>query len=587
MLNTDYIRVLAIDLTRLEYTVEERRDLFSYLGGTGVASKLFAENLIDERDAFDPCQPVIFAIGPLSALYPAVTKTVAMFRSPLTGELGESHAGGRLAMAMRYAGYDAILIKGKAAKPVYLLINGDGVQFRAAEPLWGMDAEESGKLMRDITPGAGHRSIIRIGPAGENLVAFANANVDSFRHFGRLGLGAVLGSKNLKMMIVHGDHSYPIQNLKVYNQVYQQIYDRVVNTDIMGKYHGLGTSVNILPLNKLHALPTRNLTGNNFADAQQISGEAFAQENLLRKTACMGCPIGCIHLGFFRHEFGKTGEYEYETVAVPYDYELLYAFGTMLGINDRQAILQLIRAAELAGLDIISTGVALAWATEAMQKGLISVTEVGHQLEFGMPEGYLRGIRGIVKQENQFYRNLARGTAYAASVYGGQDFAVTLGKHEIAGYHTGYGSLLGMAVGGRHSHLDNAGYDIDQKLKKFDEAQLVEQLINEEKERNVLNSLVICLFARKVYDRETVAAALQAVGIDFTSDDYQALAVKIFTLRLSLKERLGFEFRALQFPHRFFETASMYGKLEPEVVQELLALYAQRIAELGGEKSLT
>ena len=205
MITDGTIRVLTIDLTSKSWEVEERPDLFRFLGGVGVGIRLLDENVLYDRDPLDSGQPVIFCVGPLSSIYPVITKTVCMFRSPLTNELGESYAGGRLALAMVYSGYDAIVIKGDSPRPVYLSIGPEGVEFRNAEPLWGVGTEETGRYLREMEPGRSFRSIVRIGPAGENLVRFANLNVDTFRHFGRLGPGAVFGSKNLKALVVFGD----------------------------------------------------------------------------------------------------------------------------------------------------------------------------------------------------------------------------------------------------------------------------------------------------------------------------------------------------------------------------------------------
>ena len=176
MITDQTIKVLYIDLSNKSWEVKDRPDLFPYLGGVGVGIRLLDENVLYDRDPLDGEQPVIFCVGLLSSIFPVITKTVCMFRSPLTGELGESYAGGRLAMSMVYSGYDAIVIKGEAPQPTYLSIGPDGVEFRNAEPLWGVGTEETGRYLREAGAGHAHREI---GPAGENL-AVANLNVDTF-----------------------------------------------------------------------------------------------------------------------------------------------------------------------------------------------------------------------------------------------------------------------------------------------------------------------------------------------------------------------------------------------------------------------
>lgn len=577
----DYIRVLKIDLTKQIVMVEDRKDLMPLLGGVGTGIKLLEENVIPEMDPYHESQAIILSIGPLETIYPAVTKVVALFRSPLTGELGESYAGMRLGMAMRFAGYDAIVISGKAKNPTYLYISNNNIEFKNAGALWGLDTEETGRLIRDIEPGTGLRSIMRIGVAGERLIPFAAVNVDTYRHFGRLGLGALLGSKMLKGIVIHGNGSEAIPNKKEFRRMYDEIYAKVVNTDYMEKYHGIGTAINIIPLNNMNALPTRNLQQSNFESADEISGETFAKEKLFRKMACSGCPIGCIHVAIQRKKFGEPEEYSWSGIS--YDHELIFAVGSFLGIGNKEEILALIETIELLGLDCMSTGVLLGWITEAYEKGLISKAQIGRSIEFGDAEGYQYIIENIVNQSNDFYKTVGRGTSYAAQVYGGEEFAAVLGKHEMAGYHTGYGNLLGMTLGARHSHLDNGGYALDQMIKELDKDKLIDDLIREEIERNIQNCLVLCLFSRKIYDFNTIENALGAIGIQYNTKQLMDLGKEIFKMKVSLKRKLGYNYDTITFPKRFFETETMHGKLDESIAKELLSMYIEKMEKICGE----
>ena len=581
MLNKEGIRILTINLTTEEVKGIERKDLKDYLGGIGVAIKLFDEYKHPELDVFDEHQPIIFSIGPLETIYPVATKTVAVFQSPLTGELGESYAGLRLGMAIRFAGYDAIVVTGKAKRPVYLKISSQRVEFKKAEPLWGLDTEESGRLLREMESGNGLRSILRIGQGGEKRIRYAGVNVDTYRHFGRLGLGALFGSKYLKGMVIIGDGTAPIARKKEYENTYTYIYKKVTETDAMEKYHGLGTPVNVLPLNDMNGLPTRNLKQSHFEDAEEVSGEAFAREKLIRKIACTGCPIGCIHIGLYRNQFQEPMEYEHSPVA--YDHELIFAVGTFLGLKDKNTILLIIDSIEKFGLDCITTGVLLGWITEAYEKGILTEKDLEFEVNFGDGRTYMQIIENIVYEKNNFYKDLACGTLYAAKKYGGEDFAAVLGGHEIAGYHTGYGNLLGMAVGARHSHLDNAGYSIDQVTDALDQEQIVNKLVEEEIVRNILNSLVICLFARNVYDMETVIKALDAIGIYWKKNDLMELGKRIFYYKIQVKKALGFNYKKITFPKRFFETETLHGKMDQDTAMKLLALYNNKIDEICSE----
>ena len=191
--NDTLSRVLYIDLTKKKYFVKNRKDLFEkYLGGTGVATQLLLEECPEGIDAFAKESPIIFAVGPLTGAFPLASKTCAMFKSPHTGDLGESHAGGRSAIAIRMAGYGAIVIKGKSEIPIYLSISNGKVLFKNATTLWGMkDGSIAARVMRQNEKGEGLRAIFRIGQAGENMATFANVTPETYRHFGRLGLGAI------------------------------------------------------------------------------------------------------------------------------------------------------------------------------------------------------------------------------------------------------------------------------------------------------------------------------------------------------------------------------------------------------------
>ncbi|MCL2425476.1 MAG: aldehyde:ferredoxin oxidoreductase [Oscillospiraceae bacterium] len=586
MINEKYIRILYVDMETGKIRVEQREDLVAYLGGVGVASRLLRENMNPDLATTDPAQPIVFAIGAGAYVFPVLTKAVAMFISPLTGDLGESYAGARMAMSMFMAGYDALVITGKAPKPSYLSVSNDNVSVRDARAIWGLNVDETGRTLRDREhhrgQSVGKRSIIRIGPAGENGVAFACVCVDTYRHFGRLGLGAAMGSKNLKAVSIYGNRSIPILDYKSYFKAYREIYKKCTSTDMMAKYHDAGTPINIMPLNKAGGLPTRNMQSGTFEAADEVCGDTFAQKNLVRKMACTGCPVGCIHIGMYRREFDKG--HEYEAINVSYDYELIFALGTFLGIGNTDDILALIDVVEQTGMDAMSTGVCLGWATDAFQKGYVTTEDTIIELEFGNTANYLLAIRYIADRANEFYHSLGKGVKHASSKYGGEDFAMHIAGNEMAGYHTGYGSLVGAAVGARHSHLCNGGYSFDQDKSEFDEDKLVEKLFAEEAERCMTNSLVMCLFARKIYDRQTILEALNSIGWSLTDEDLTDVGKRTLRDKLLIKKALGFKQKSVKLPKRFFETPSMNGMLDEEVANSIIRKYSEKADALMKEK---
>ena len=578
-------RVLYIDLRTRRSRVEERPDLFEqWLGGAGVAAALLAEECPQGADPLGPENPIVLAVGPLTGLFPLASKTVAMFKSPHTGDLGESHSGGRSAVAIRLAGYGAIVIRGASESPVYLSIHGGHVGFHDASSLWGVRSSYTvARILRQREPGAGLRSIMRIGRAGEKLVSYACVTTETYRHFGRLGLGAVFGAKKLKAVVVSGKQALPVADGKAYRGTYDAIYEAAVSSPVMKKYHDLGTAENIGPLSKLKGLPTRNLKEASFAEAHAISGETLAREKLGRRIACSHCPVACVHLATLR-EPSDHEPYFYKTSMICYDYEPIYAMGTMLGVGDAEGLLKLLDAVEVYGLDAMSTGVVLAWATEAMERNLIGPGNTGGlTLSWGDWAGYLQAVRAIVDQPTECFRVLARGVDAAAERYGGQDFALAFGHNEMPGYHTGPAGHLGYLVGARHSHLDNAGYSLDQRAYADGESPTAEavaqSLLKEERWRQILSSLVVCFFARGIYKPNLVVECLSSAGLDVTEDGLGALGKAIHESKYAFKQREGFSLDDLRLPKRIFETTTLGGATVSEsFMRDTLRCFGQAMA---------
>lgn len=575
-------RVLYVDLSRRRFWVADRPDLFEDgLGGAGVAIRLLEEECPPGADPLGPENPIIFAVGPLVGLFPIASKTVAMFKSPHTGNLGESHAGGRSAVALRMAGYGAVVLRGASPTPVYLVIDGDEVYFRDASALWGLRSSATvGRVIRERERGAGTRAIMRIGRAGERGITYACVVTETYRHFGRLGLGAVFGSKRLKALVIAGRRSLPVADRKAYRETYDAIFRAATESPLMQKYHELGTAMNVLPLDAIGALPTRNLRSGRFEGAEAISGENLARNYLGRRVACAHCPVACIHLAALRLPY-PNDPYFYKTVMLGYDHEPIYAVGSMLGIGDVAGMLQVIDETETVGLDVMSTGVTLAWATEALERGLISRQETdGLALAWGDWETYVGAIRRIVDPPNDFYRALGRGVEYAASVYGGADFALAFGGNEMPGYHTGPAGHLTYLTGARHSHLDSAGYSLDQRAAAKGETLtpegVAEALLEEERWRQVLASLVVCFFARGVYTPEVVQRVLAAAGTDRSADDLARLGAETLARKHAFKVREGFDPARLRIPRRILETPSPLGTLDEDFLRQAIAHFFRR-----------
>ncbi len=573
----DYFRVLVVDLSLGKGKVESVAGREAVAGGSGLAALLFGKYGKPDRLWDDPEQPLILAIGALTGYFPLMSKTVAAFKSPYHDQYAESHAGGRSAFALKFADLDGLVITGQAARPSVLMVGSRTLELKEAHYLWGLDVQESGKLLRRMFKGSGHRSILRIGPAGERGSAMAGINVDTYRHFGRMGGGSVMGAKNLKAIVIIGDGSFPLMEGKDYPKLFEAVHQKLTATDMMQKYHNLGTPVNVAVLNELKALPWRNLQATQDPNVQGITGERFAEAALLRNAACAGCPVGCIHIGFVREKFQTDYRYFYRQVS--YDHEPIFATGSMLGVTDCFAVLDLIDVIEQMGLDVMSAGVALAWATEALEKGIITENETLLPLKFGDHQTYQEAARHLAYGVNDFYQLLGQGTLKAATHYGGADFACVLGQ-EMGGYATGEVFFVSQALGLRHSHLDSAGYSYDQKHDDKDVGKAVDFLVEEEAGRAFLTSMVACLFARGVYTEELLAECLKVVGYGGLAENLMAMASHIQKLRWQTRLATGFDPRSVTIPRRFTEVSTWKGKVDGEFLTALKDAYARRILEL-------
>jgi aldehyde:ferredoxin oxidoreductase len=295
----------------------------------------------------------------------------------------------------------------------------------------------------------------------------------------------------------------------------------------------------------------------------------------------------------------EPNQYLYRQVS--YDHEPIFAMGSMLGVTDAFKVLALIDAAEKMGVDVMSAGVALAWATEATERGLLSEKETGTTLRFGDAAAYRDAIVYLGRGENEFYRLLSQGTLKTARQYGGAEFACVLGQ-EMAGYATGEAFFASQALGFRHSHLDSGGYSYDQKQMGKDAqtgrmaavpadseqeqmgkdaARTVDFLVQDEKYRVFLTSMVSCLFAREAYKEAVVAECLGSLGYKTLAGNMNAVSTDIQKLRWKIRLATGFDHSAVEIPKRFTEVVTLKGPVDPHYLNVLKEAYSKRILELG------
>ena len=409
-------RILEIDLTKKKFSEAaiKKKDRDMYLGGKGLGLKLLYDRMEPGIDPLGPenimviCTGVLMGTGaPCSGRFEAVTK------SPLTGIMVTASCGGPFGMALRTSGWEGIIIKGKASTPTYLYVDSKGVQFKPAKAIWGKNtAVAEAALLKE---GAG---AMVIGPAGENLVSFANIR-SGHRFLGRGGMGAVLGSKNIKGIVAKGGEFKIIPaKKKRFNKINKKFFKYINQNSITsGSYRSFGTNANTNLSNAAGILPIRNFTGGSHGEAHKVSGETMAERFKTKYDTCKPCVIMCGHKGTIE---GKEAHIpEYETVGL---------MGTNLEIFDPVKIAEWDDICAKMGMDTISAGGTLGWAMEATEKGLIKTN-----LKFGSPAGVAEMLKDIADRKG-IGKDLAMGSKAASKKYGGEDFAIHVKGMEMAAY---------------------------------------------------------------------------------------------------------------------------------------------------------
>jgi aldehyde:ferredoxin oxidoreductase len=399
-----------------------------FLGGNGFAAKMICDSVPADADPLGPENRVVFTVGPLTdtPVWGSSRGHMASI-SPLTGLFCDSNYGGQFAIAQKRAGYDAILVNGSSPEPVYLSVTDKGIEIRSAASLWGRSTEET---IEGLQAQAGEGAICgAIGPAGENRVLFANVIFGGKRTgvAGRGGLGAVMGAKNLKAVLVKGSKRTRVADRESLTKVLKERYPHLRKNT--APFKTLGTPFLVHLINSLGLLGTRNNAGEVFAHAGDISGEFMKEKYWDRNTACYGCPVACGKMVRVR-----KGEYAGETVKMP-EYETLYAFGSMLDNRDLDCIIEANHLCSLMGMDTISVGVTLAFVAECVDKGIIKEQDLGGRVAFSNGESLTELIRKTATRQG-IGQLLALGSVRLARIFGedSHKYLYAVKGLEIAGH---------------------------------------------------------------------------------------------------------------------------------------------------------
>ncbi|WP_048055991.1 aldehyde ferredoxin oxidoreductase [Pyrococcus sp. ST04] len=573
------LRVNLSDGTIKEETFDEKFAK-KWLGTRGFGIYFLLKEMDPKVDPFSPENKLIFATGPLTGTSaPTGGRYMVITKSPLTGYIAMANSGGYFGAELKFAGWDAIIIEGKADHPVYLYINEENVEIRDASHVWGkVVSETEAKLKEEV--GDKNVQIASIGPAGENKVRFAAVMNNGHRAAGRGGVGAVMGSKNLKAIVVRGRKRVEIADKGKFMEVVREKIEKLRNDPVAGgglpKY-GTAVLVNIINENGLY--PTRNFQTGVFKYAYEQSGEAMAAKYLIRNKPCFACPIGCGRV----NKLPTLGETEGP------EYESTWALGANLGINDLASIIEANHLADEYGMDTISLGGTLATAMELYERGLLKQEDIGGDnvppFRFGNTEVLHYWIEKIAKREG-FGDILAEGGYRLAEKFNGLEYFMGVKKQELPAYDPrgAEGHGLGYATNNRGGcHIKQ--YMISPEILGYP-YKMDPHDISDEKVKMVilfqdLTALIdaagLCLFTTFGLGADDYRDMLNAaLGWDFSTDDYLKIGERIWNAERLFNLKAGLDpLKEDTLPKRLLEEPMPEGPHKGHVVRlkEMLPRY--------------
>jgi len=539
-------RILHVDLSTGKTEIEPLKEEMAkkYIGGIGLGMRLFLDNSKAGVDPLSPENPIIFATGPLSGtMAPSAGNSYAVIsKSPATGGVAESKAHGFFGSELKRAGYDAVIFKGKAEKLVYVWIDDDSVQLINAEHLKGKSPHETDVAIREEL-GDHYIRVSAIGEAGEKVVRVASIINDEFRAIGRTGMGAVMGSKNLKAFAVRGTNDVNVANPEEFTEFIKMIYERMKGPATR-KYRTLGTPENVLVLNSIAALATRNFTQATFEGAEKVSGEYLNERYIKKIIGCATCGMRCDHIGVV-----PEGPYKGSTARV--EFECLWALGPNCGVDRLDAIIEAIYQCDYYGMDGISTGGIIGFAMDCYEHGILTKKDTdGLDLRFGNAEALVEMVKRIGSRKGWLSNVLAEGTMRAAEKIGkgAEKYANHIKGLELPGYElrTLKTAALGFAVSFRGAcHLRSGAYspDVKGKVDRFKiEKGRGKIVMDGEDLYNVVDSLILCKFSRGVFYeglKEMAKYYTLATGIEISSEELRQAGERINNLARLINIREG------------------------------------------------
>ncbi|KJS80960.1 MAG: aldehyde:ferredoxin oxidoreductase [Peptococcaceae bacterium BICA1-8] len=606
-LDIDLSSLSIRDLTFDEDTIKK------YIGGVGIAAKLVYDLVPSDIDALEPENVLCFSVGSLVGTnVPTACRTEVSAKSPATGLFGTSNSGSFWGSELKFAGYDGVIIRGKSQEPVYVYINNNNVEILSASHVWGKDCWQTIEVLRRELEDE-ELQIALIGPGGENLCRFASIENGPYDAWGRTGLGAVMGSKNLKAVAVRGSNSIKVYDKKEFIKLVNQARSSLNNSPFFGPFSKFGTMLATVPYYEFGALPGRNFQTGVIDDWLETRSRKLVHQYSKRGISCMACPIACAH-------WVEVKEGPYKGLRIK-DMEVtpLIGFAAGCDVNNIPAVAKLTEVCQRYGIDMVSAAGTIAFTMELFQRKIITEQEIGFKIDWGNEEGIFKLLEMIAKREG-IGDILAEGTKAAAQIIpGAQDYAIHIKGLEIpmadprGRWSTWTFGTLTNIRGGDHlrnrNPVENLRFNenpVPYRTEKFglsDELYEELDIFEGEKEKifdfqtrdvniaamskwaedliSVYNTLGVCIrppVLQSIGPNLLSKLYTSLTGIDISAEELMEAGERIWNLQKLFNIRAGEKIEDSVFPKRFYEEemgsgASKGRKLDRVKVQEVLDDY--------------
>ena len=579
-------KALAVDLSKGKTAVRELDEglLRKLVGGKGLGAWFLLNDLKPGIDPLGPENEIIFLTGPATGtLIPGSTKTACVFKSPLTGIWGESYCSGSLGPEIKAAGFDAVIITGRAEEPVILVVEDGRAELRPAKDFWGLDAFEAEDAIKEEL--GKEFEVACIGPAGENLVRFACICHSKGRQFGRCGCGAVMGSKRLKAVAFHGTGEVEVAKPDEVRELAKVIRERA--REILRGLSEYGTPGIMARTNATETLPTKNWTEGSFPGYPKIGPKAVKERLVVASKACPGCPVGC-------GKISEVKEGPYACRVEGPEYETLFALGPLCYNDNLESIAKLNELCDRLGLDTISAGNVIAFAMECYERGIIGPEGTdGLDLRFGNHEAMVKLVERIAFRKGKLGDLLAEGVARASRAIGkgAEEIAIHVKGLEPPGYDPRglKGVALAYAVSARGAcHLRHVAYRPNLtgqhpfkpgvEIDRFSYEGQAEMVVELEDFYAVVDSLILCRFLclptiGPVLWDELRAIYTAVTGLEVKAEEFRAIGAKINDLVRCFNVKEGISREDDRLPRRFYEHPVGSQVVDKEAFERMLDEY--------------